>query len=61
MPSADQLSATQRADEFRKSDARLRATADLMAYLTLEECAIVSGEMHESFMRELGRQEARLQ
>ena len=61
MPSADLLSATQRTDEFRKSDARLRATADLMSYLTLEECVIVSAEMYESFMRELGRQEARLQ
>ena len=61
MPSADQVSATLRADEFRRADAELRATADLLSYLSLAEAADVTDKMHRQFMLELGRQEARLQ
>jgi hypothetical protein len=35
MPSVDQISAACRADEFRRADAELRATADLLSYLSL--------------------------
>jgi hypothetical protein len=61
MPSVDQISAEHRADEFRRADAELRATADLLSYLSLAEAAAVTDKMHRQFMLELGRQEARLQ
>jgi hypothetical protein len=61
MPSVDQSDAQCRADEFRKADAELRATADLLSYLSLAEAAAVAGKMHQQFVLELGRQEARLQ
>jgi hypothetical protein len=61
MPSADQLSAARRADEFRRADAKLRVIADLMSYLSLEEACIVTNEIHQQLMLDLGRQEARLQ
>jgi hypothetical protein len=61
MPSADQVSAILHADGFRRADAELRATADLLSYLSLAEAAAVTDKMHRQFMLELGRQEARLQ
>ena len=61
MPSVDRLSAEHRADEFRRADAELRATADLLSYLSLAEAAAVTDKMHRQFMLELGRQESRLQ
>jgi hypothetical protein len=61
MPSADQVSATLRADEFRRADAELRATADLLSYLSLAEPAAVTDKMHRQFVLELVRQRARLQ
>jgi hypothetical protein len=61
MQSVDQQFANTRADEFRRADAELRATCDLMSYLSLEECAIVTEKMHRQFMLKLGRRESRLQ
>ena len=61
MSSVDQLSAAHRADEFRRADAELRATADLLSYLSLAEAAAVTDKMHRQFLSELGKQERRLQ
>ena len=61
MPSVDPISAEHRADEFRRADAELRATADLLSYLSLAEAAAVTDKMHRQFMLDLQRREARLQ
>ena len=61
MPSADQLSAARRADEFRRADAKLRATADLLAYLDPAEAAAVASEISRDLLRDLVPSEGRLQ
>jgi hypothetical protein len=46
MPSADERALQDRAHAFARSDAKLRAISDLLAYLPPAEAAIVAGEIH---------------
>ena len=61
MPSADARFAQARADEFRRSDAKLRALADLLSYLEPREAAAVASEISCDLLRDLAPQESRLQ
>jgi hypothetical protein len=45
MPSADHEAAQDRAHAFARSDAKLRAMSDLLAYLDPQEAAIVASEI----------------
>jgi hypothetical protein len=57
MPSADYRD---RADEFVRSDAKLRALSDLLAYLDPQEAAVVAAEIARDLVRDL-KPEGRLQ
>jgi hypothetical protein len=61
MPSVDAHFAQARADEFRRSDAKLRALADLLSYLEPREAAAVASEISCDLLRDLAPQESRLQ
>jgi hypothetical protein len=61
MPSAEVHFAQERADEFRRSDAKLRAMSDLLAYLDPAEAAVVASEISRDLLRGLAPQEGRLQ
>ena len=51
-----------RANEFVRSDAKLRALSDLLAYLDPQEAAAVAGEIARDLLRGLDMREgARLQ
>jgi hypothetical protein len=58
MPSADYRD---RANEFVRSDAKLRALSDLLAYLDPQEAAAVASEISRDLLRDLAPQESRLQ
>jgi hypothetical protein len=61
MPGAEVHFAQARADEFRRSDAKLRAMSDLLAYLDPTEAAAVASEISRDLLRGLTPQEGRLQ
>jgi hypothetical protein len=53
MPSVDARLAQARADEFRRSDAKLRALADLLSYLEPREAAAVASEIAHDLLHDL--------
>jgi hypothetical protein len=61
MPGADYSDAQDRADQFRRSDAKLRALADLLAYLTPAEAAVVASEIARDLACNFVGAHARLQ
>jgi hypothetical protein len=61
MLSADHQAAELRAGELCRSDAKLRALSDLLAYLDPAEAAIVASEIACDLLRDFAGPEARLQ